>query len=535
MIYHPDFNSQRKPAIRHQAVRRSETIRRFWGRHWPRHPAGAWACVLRSMRGLIDMVRETHTPRPWLFGSLASLATLLVAVVVVPVSAAVMNPPPVVGRIHLSLPIPAPPPLAAEPGALAAEDPFDLDGDRWQAITIRSKQTLGDVFGGLGLSPTLLHQVVQHSAETRSLTRIFPGQELHFWLEDGRFRGMAFDADEARRVVLLQAEEGFEQRILARDIERRTQYASARIEGSLFAAGQDAGLSDALIMRMAQIFNYDIDFALDLRAGDSFSVIYEEILRDGEKLRDGDIVAASFVNGGKRYEVYRFVDEHGRVDYYGRDGRSRARAFIRTPVEFTRISSRFSLARRHPVLGTMRAHRGVDYAAPTGTPVKATGDGKVLFRGWKSGYGNVIEIQHGQRYVTVYAHLSSFARGLERGSRVRQGQVIGAVGMTGLATGPHLHYEFRVDGSHRDPLSVELPTADPLRGAQLARFRGATESWVAQLEVMDRTLLAEAPAVPPAVTGTVVEAPPASAPKRRLGGGFWSRASRSAEGVVDAR
>jgi murein DD-endopeptidase MepM/ murein hydrolase activator NlpD len=261
----------------------------------------------------------------------------------------------------------------------------------------------------------------------------------------------------------------------------------------LFGAGQDAGLSDVTIMKLADVFNYDIDFAQDLRSGDTFSLIFEEVWRDGERVRTGDILAASFTNRGKRFEIYRFVDADGRADYYSSDGRSRARAFIRTPLEFSRITSRFSLGRKHPVLGTMRAHRGVDYGAPTGTPIKATGAGTVEFIGTQNGYGKVVILKHGKEFTTLYGHMSRFAKGVQRGSRVQQSQIIGYVGMTGLATGPHLHYEFRKGGAHRDPLSVDLPVADPLSGTEIARFKRITMPLIAQMGTLESTLLAVAP------------------------------------------
>ncbi|KPK40462.1 MAG: peptidase M23, partial [Gammaproteobacteria bacterium SG8_47] len=234
-------------------------------------------------------------------------------------------------------------------------------------------------------------------------------------------------------------------------------------------AGQRAGLSDNLIMELAAIFGWDVDFALDIREGDEFAVIYEEHFLDGEKLRDGAIIGAEFVNQGQRYQAVRYTDPEGRGDYFTPDGMSMRKAFLRTPVEFSRISSRFG-TRKHPVLNKFRAHKGVDYAAPQGTPIKAAGDGKVIFAGTKGGYGRTAIIQHGGRYSTLYAHMSKFARGVRSGKYVRQGQTIGYVGSSGLATGPHLHYEFRVNGVHRNPLTVKLPEAAPISAALKSDF-----------------------------------------------------------------
>ena len=243
-------------------------------------------------------------------------------------------------------------------------------------------------------------------------------------------------------------------------------------------------------MELAGIFGWDIDFALDIRQGDSFAVIYEEVFLDGEKVRDGDIIAATFSNRGESYQAIRYTDASNHTDYYSPDGHSMRKAFLRTPVEFSRISSRFSLGRKHPILNTIRAHKGVDYAAPRGTPIKATGDGKVIYRGVKGGYGNVVIIQHGSSYSTLYGHMSRFARGVHSGSHVKQGQIIGYVGSSGLATGPHLHYEFRINGVHRNPLTVKLPDAQPLPKQYMADFQMHANQLVASLDLLSKTNVA---------------------------------------------
>ena len=258
---------------------------------------------------------------------------------------------------------------------------------------------------------------------------------------------------------------------------------------SLFYAGERAGLSDAMVLKLADAFGYDIDFAQDLREGDSFSVVYDDLYRDGELLRGGDIIAATFINDGKRYTAVRYVNARGESMFYSENGRPLRKSFLRTPVEFTRISSLFSTGRMHPILGKMRAHKGVDYAAPSGTPIRAAGDGKIVFRGWQSGYGNFVMIQHNAHITTAYGHMSRFANA-KVGQHVSQGQVIGYVGMTGLATGPHLHYEFRVDGGHRNPLTVTLPPPEPLPAGELAQFKAATAPMLAKLRLVDGTQLA---------------------------------------------
>ena len=272
-------------------------------------------------------------------------------------------------------------------------------------------------------------------------------------------------------------------------MESRITNTSGIIDSSLFLAGMAAGMSDNLIMELAGIFGWDIDFVLDIRSGDHFTLVYEELYLDGHKQRDGNILAAEFVNRGKTYRAVRYVDAQKRADYYSPDGRSMRKAFIRTPVDFTRISSRFG-KRYHPTLKKRKNHHGVDYAAPRGTPIKAAGDGKLIFVGRKGGYGKTVIIQHGGKYSTLYAHMSKIKPGSRRGNRVRQGQVIGYVGSTGRSTGPHLHYEFRVNGVHRNPLTVRLPDAAPIKAQYKTDFLNKSRHLVAQLDVLQRTNVA---------------------------------------------
>ena len=242
-------------------------------------------------------------------------------------------------------------------------------------------------------------------------------------------------------------------------------------------------------MALAGIFGWDIDFALDIRQGDSFTVMYEELLLDGEKVGDGNIIAAEFINDDRTYRAYRYTDSKEKTEYYSPDGKSMRKPFMRTPVDLARISSRFNLRRKHPVLNKIRAHKGVDYAAATGTAIKATGDGKVVHRGRKGGYGNTIILRHGNTYTTLYAHMSKYARKTGVGSRVKQGQIIGYIGSTGLATGPHLHYEFRVNGVHRNPLKVKLPSAKPLPESEMGRFQTSIQPLIVQLDAYTQNAL----------------------------------------------
>jgi len=299
-----------------------------------------------------------------------------------------------------------------------------------------------------------------------------------------------------RRLKIIKAEDNYQVDEVVRDFEVRTQVASSTIENSLFLAGQSAGLSDSVIMELANIFGWDIDFALDIRTGDQFSVVYEEKYLDGEKIKDGDIIAAEFINSGESFRAVRYTDSKGETDYYSQNGRSMRKPFLRAPVDFARISSRFNLKRKHPLLNRIRAHKGVDYAASTGTPIKSSGSGKIIHRGTKGGYGRTIIVKHGTRYSTLYAHMHKYAKNTQVGKRVKQGQIIGYVGKSGLATGPHLHYEFRVNGVHRNPLTVKLPDAAPLPKSEMQRFKSATTEQFARLDLYSSTVVAQSQSQP---------------------------------------
>ena len=284
-------------------------------------------------------------------------------------------------------------------------------------------------------------------------------------------------------------ESGFTAAIVDRPIDIRKRMAYGVIENSLYESASAAGLSDKLIMNIAGIFAWDVDFVLDIRSGDNYYVQYEEIWQDGEYVTDGEVIIAEFNNNGRTSQAIRFIDDSGRSDYFTPDGHSVRKAFLRSPVDF-RVSSSFNPRRRHPVLKTVRPHRGTDYAAPRGTPIKASGDGKVIYRGVKSGYGNVVILQHGGNITTLYAHMSKFAASARLGSRVRQGQTIGYVGKTGLVTGVHLHYEYRLNGVHRNPRTVKLPQADPIADKYRQRFLSAAAPLLEELEQFKNTQLA---------------------------------------------
>lgn len=262
---------------------------------------------------------------------------------------------------------------------------------------------------------------------------------------------------------------------------KKLNFSTGKISGSLYSSALTAGLNKKLIMQMADILSYDIDFSLDIRDNDSFRVLYEEDLQ--EKKKSSKILAIEFSNQGKLYKAVRYTDKKGNDGYYSPEGYKLQKSFLRSPVAFTRISSHFSKARRHPILHQIRAHKGVDYAAPMGTPIKAVSDGRISFMGTKGGYGKSVEIIHAKKYSTFYAHLSRFQKKLKHGDFVKQGQVIGYVGMTGLATAPHLHYEFRINGIHHNPITVSLPSLQSISNKNKSDFSAHAKN---MLNLLDR-------------------------------------------------
>ena len=321
------------------------------------------------------------------------------------------------------------------------------------------------------------------------LKKLIPGDELTIEHDEGKLVSLYREIDLTSALRISREGESFVASMIERPLEVRRQTAYGRIESTLFESAAEAGLPDKTVMNLAGIFAWDVDFVLDIRQGDDYYVLYEQLYQDGEYLGDGEIIAAEFNNNGRTIQAIRYVDKEGRSDYYTPDGKSIRKAFLRAPVDF-RVSSSFNPNRRHPVLKTVRPHRGTDYAAPSGTPIKAAGDGKVIFRGVKSGYGNVVILQHGGNITTLYAHMSRFEPKVRNGSRVRQGQTIGYVGKTGLVTGVHLHYEYRLNGVHRNPRTVKLPQADPIKAEYRDDFLASAEVVLDELLRYKRTQVA---------------------------------------------
>lgn len=372
--------------------------------------------------------------------------------------------------------------LAREDIALIDLLPEPLPEYQTLTLTIRSGDTMDQLFRKHQLDIGNLATIARLDEAGKQFRKIKPGDIFEITHDDGKLVSLYSALNLTSALSVARGESGFTAEIIHRPIEKRKRLAYGVIETSLFESAADAGLSDKVIMNIAGIFAWDVDFVLDIRSGDNFYVQYEEIWQDGEFVTDGEIVAAEFNNNGRTNRAIRFIDDNGRSDYFTPDGLSVRKAFIRAPVDFTRISSNFNPNRRHPILNTIRAHRGVDYAAPRGTPIKAAGDGKVILRGVKNGYGNAVILQHGGNITTLYAHMSKFAAKARIGSRVRQGQTIGYVGATGLATANHLHYEYRVNGVHRNPRTVTLPKADPIAAKYRDRFLTAAEPILKELE-----------------------------------------------------
>jgi murein DD-endopeptidase MepM/ murein hydrolase activator NlpD len=471
----PEHQIQRRQAVRRHAQRRHQ---RFYAARLDGNFIQNFAATP------ISWTRER-----WIIGALALVMALLAFVVIPSWAGAVSTP--MEDRLvwsEVKLP-PAPLPEAlthsADHRVAFVEGnyiPISETG-QWTSLTVESGQTLGQLFAADGIPATQMLDILAKMSNASALTQLSPGEHLGLHKDQtGRLVAIQFDAGLKGRIQVDVNDAGeVSEHALSGVVEKRVRVASGVIEGSLFGAGDAAGLSDATILQMAKVFSYDIDFAQDLRQGDRFSVVYEDHYRNGEPVSGGDILAATFVNRGKRFEALRFQIPGGELEYYDGIGRPLRKAFIRTPVEFTRISSRFASARRHPILGTVRAHRGVDYAAPSGTPIIAAADGRIVSAGWQNGYGNTVVIDHGKGHTTLYGHMSRYAAAAKRGERVRQGTVIGYVGKTGLATAPHLHYEFRVAGVHRDPLKLTLPPPAPLPTEHLALFKQMTAGLTSQL------------------------------------------------------
>jgi len=350
-------------------------------------------------------------------------------------------------------------------------------------VIVSRNDTLDHIFRRLKLDLADLATLRNLPGLKARLDRLRPGEALQFLHRDGSLFGFQRRLSDSETLKVVRDDSGFRADVLENPVEIRERTVRGVIDSSLFESVAAAGARDPTALALSEIFAWDIDFVLDIQPGDSFVVTYQQIWQDGKYLKDGPVLAAEFVNQGHEYRAVRYTDPNGDTRYYTPEGRSVYKAFLRAPLQFSRISSTFNSARRHPILNTIRAHKGVDYAAPIGTPVRAAGDGRVIFAGQKGGFGNVVEIAHSGGVVTRYGHLSRFAKGIRTGRRVEQGALIAYVGMTGLATGPHLHYEYLVNGVARNPQTVKLPAAIPIDARWLEDFRLKSAPVLAALDV----------------------------------------------------
>jgi murein DD-endopeptidase MepM/ murein hydrolase activator NlpD len=373
------------------------------------------------------------------------------------------------------------PPL--DPGRLVVLPKLPAPGSTL-GITVRPSDTLERLFRRYNLSAADLAAIRSLEGVRHRLDQLRQGERIVVVQEQGAVRRLERRVSETEILSVKRGESGFEANIIATPIETRISRAHGEIDSSLFNAALAAGLTADTVLQLANgIFGWKIDFALEIQPGDSFTLVYERRFRDGSYLDDGRILAAEFVNAGTVYRAMHYTSKDGKITgYFDLEGRSMRRQFLRAPLDFTRISSNFNLKRRHPILNLIRAHRGVDYAAPTGTAIKAAGEGRVSFAGVKGGYGNVIILEHGAGISTLYAHMSRFTKQMRAGRHVQQGQVIGYVGSSGAATGPHLHYEYRVNGQHKNPRTVPLPDAKPIPSAYSEEFAARRAALLTELD-----------------------------------------------------
>jgi murein DD-endopeptidase MepM/ murein hydrolase activator NlpD len=362
----------------------------------------------------------------------------------------------------------------------------------WQADQVRRDDTLASLMQRLNIRNTEALDFLRHDRDASALaSQLRPGRSIQAQTsQNGELLKLQYDLDANSTLTIERTATGYQAKTGEPLLETHQVLKSAEINSSLFAATDDADIPDQVALQLADIFSSDIDFHSDLRRGDHFVVVYEANFNNGELSNTGKVLAAEFVNDGKTYRAVLYRNADGQSSYYTPEGKSLHKSFLRSPLEFTRISSGFSLGRFHPILQTMRAHKGVDYAAPTGTRIKAAADATVAFAGVKGGYGNVIVLQHQNGISTVYGHMSRFAEGMHAGMHVAQGDIIGFVGMTGLATGPHLHYEFLVNGQQRDPQKIALPTTVPIAAKYQADFAAKSAALTAQLNLLSASRLA---------------------------------------------
>ncbi|MDG6774809.1 peptidoglycan DD-metalloendopeptidase family protein [Thiomicrorhabdus sp. ZW0627] len=383
------------------------------------------------------------------------------------------------------------PPVDQEAESVDVQSVRSFSEQDWQkhVVKIPKNGSLGGALASVNVPASITYQIGKLK-NSNLLTNLRAGDTLTIWIDKhDNLQKILYPKSKTLRYELHKQGEQYQIQTIEEPIQIRTEIATGTISDSFYLDGKKAGLSAKSIMNLADIFAWDIDFIRELRPGDTFKVIYETRYLNNEYIGDGNIIAAQVTTNNKHetHNAFLLKDGDKIIGYYNEQGKNLKKAFLRNPVDYVRITSRFQPKRYHPVLQKWRAHRGVDYGGPIGTPIHVTGNGKIVFRGWGHGYGNYIKVQHAGKYMTVYGHMSKFGK-FKKGSWVKQGDIIGYIGKTGLATGPHLHYEFRINGKHQDPLKMKFPAAQPVAKKYATEFKKQSHLMLSQLDRLSTDL-----------------------------------------------
>ncbi|WP_058462242.1 peptidoglycan DD-metalloendopeptidase family protein [Legionella adelaidensis] len=360
----------------------------------------------------------------------------------------------------------------------------------WEIITTQPGDTLSSIFKRLGIKSQTLQTILNKNPHAKALTHIKPNQELHVLVNDDDLEKLIFPLSPTQDLVIYKEGKTYRNQVNTRKMESQNNYITATVRGSLYTTAKRAGIPYKLVQQMTEIFNWEIDFAREVRAGDRFTIVYKAYYIENNLVNTGEILAVTYTTRDETHRAIRHLNADGDYDYFNEKGVSLKKAFSRYPVKFSHISSTFSKSRMHPILHYRRPHKGIDLAASLGTPIRATGDGHIEFIGRDNGYGNVIRISHHKTFTSVYGHMLRFQKGLSKGDKVKRGEIIGYVGQSGLASGPHCHYEFHVNHTPRNPATVELPRAAPVAGREVATFKAKAADLLAQMKLYEEANLA---------------------------------------------
>lgn len=366
----------------------------------------------------------------------------------------------------------------------------NLNENDWKFIFTKEGDTLAGIFKQLGLSPKTLQHILKDNPNAKKLASIQPNQKLQLLIRNQQLEKLILPLTFTQSLVISRNGTQYLSQISNRKTSSHNHYITATVHGSLYGTAKKSNIPFKLIRQMTDIFNWEIDFSKDIREGDRFTIIYKAFFIENKLVGTGEIIAVNYTNRGKKYQAVRHKNKKGETGYFTPEGQSLKKAFTRYPVKFSHISSTFNLSRMHPVLHQRRPHKGVDLAAPIGTPIHAVSDGKVAVIDRQNGYGNMIKIVHNKTYSTVYAHMLKFQKGVTKGTHVKRGQIIGYVGQTGLATGPHCHYEFHIKQQPKNPTTVDLPRASPIPASERAAFKSAASILLAQMNLFEEAQLA---------------------------------------------